>query len=470
MPYYPDGTKISQLEWARLIGTISSNYSVLKIGTKVYAESAFSGGIDYSGTAGTEDAVTIQKAIDGLTVGRTAPEKVSLKGSFTLEDTLSVPGYTVLDLTQAKLTAKAALNDNMIECTGWNFSILGGVLDGNKALQASGNIIRLLPGSQRFWVRNQYIMNAKEYGIYALGVAGGISTTEVGVGVFDGITIEACGKTGFVLSTYTADHLVTNCNSGGNTEKGFAFYSTGSNIVSNCLAWNNFQSGFDISDANSSQFIALRADWNYWYGIYLTTIHDIILNEAIVHYNSSDSGNTFSGVKLNDCTYSIITNIRSMDSGLQQKYGLELAGTTDYCTVKNNTCVGNITGPYSVVGSHNSYDGIARTAVSADLSGAAATLVCLHAEQNLHLARAILLYTEASSADAGVTVEIGKESDRDYYYTGASETNKALWYTKEVTLLKNDVATGDTITFYSPGSKTGTGEVMLTIEYLTGAN
>lgn len=108
---------------------------------------------------------------------------------------------------------------------------------------------------------------------------------------------------------------------------------------------------------------------------------------------------------------------------------------------------------------------IARTAVAVDLSGSATTLVCLHTEIEAEIIRAFLLYTEASSADAGITIEVGKESDRDYYYTGTTETSKAIWYTKEITLLQQDVVAGDTITFYSAGGKTGTGEIMLVIEY-----
>jgi hypothetical protein len=108
---------------------------------------------------------------------------------------------------------------------------------------------------------------------------------------------------------------------------------------------------------------------------------------------------------------------------------------------------------------------ISRTSVSADLSGSAVTLVCIHAERALTLKKATLLYTEASSADAGITLEIGKESDRDYYYTGTSEISKSVWYSKDLDLLQTSVTAGDTVTFYSPGSKSGAGEVMLIIEY-----
>jgi len=108
---------------------------------------------------------------------------------------------------------------------------------------------------------------------------------------------------------------------------------------------------------------------------------------------------------------------------------------------------------------------IERTATSVDLSGAAATLIVFHTERKAELVNAYLLYTEASSNNAGIVLKIGKETDDDYYYLGASEVSKDQWYTNQITLLKIDIMKGDTITFYSAGSKTGTGEIMLIIEY-----
>ena len=101
-----------------------------------------------------------------------------------------------------------------------------------------------------------------------------------------------------------------------------------------------------------------------------------------------------------------------------------------------------------------------------DLSGAAQTdVVILHTVVACTLLKAILLYTEASSADAGVTVTIGKEATAAYYYTGTSETTQALWYEKDVTLLQTAIAAGDTVICGNAGSKTGTGEILVTIEY-----
>lgn len=108
---------------------------------------------------------------------------------------------------------------------------------------------------------------------------------------------------------------------------------------------------------------------------------------------------------------------------------------------------------------------LGRTAISVDLSGAAATVIALHCERACTLLKATLLYTEASSANAGIAVKIGKETDDDYFYTGTSEVSKALWYSKNVTLLQTGVGAGDTVILSSAGSKTGTGEIMLVLEY-----
>jgi hypothetical protein len=108
---------------------------------------------------------------------------------------------------------------------------------------------------------------------------------------------------------------------------------------------------------------------------------------------------------------------------------------------------------------------IERTATSIDLSGAAETLIVFHTEREATITNAYFLYTEATSADAGITIKIGKEEDDDYYYTGTSEVSKSQWDTDSITLLKRDIAQGDTVLFYSAGGKSGTGEIMLIIEY-----
>lgn len=142
---------------------------------------------------------------------------------------------------------------------------------------------------------------------------------------------------------------------------------------------------------------------------------------------------------------------------------LEVTGTQN--TIGPNNFTNTVT-----IGANNRVEGHRQSPSPVDLSGAAVNQYLLHPETACSLVQAYLLYTEASSADAGITLKIGKESDDDYYYTGTSETGKAQYYTKTLTLLAQDVAAGDTVIFNSAGGKTGTGEVVLVLEYVHGGS
>jgi|6_EtaG_2_1085325.scaffolds.fasta_scaffold03947_4 hypothetical protein len=77
-----------------------------------------------------------------------------------------------------------------------------------------------------------------------------------------------------------------------------------------------------------------------------------------------------------------------------------------------------------------------------------------------------IVYTEASSADAGVTLELGYDGDPDYFDVVTSEVSKAQHYVQNITQnsLSNDrvfSTNGKLITAYCAGGKTGTGNVRI---------
>ena len=85
-----------------------------------------------------------------------------------------------------------------------------------------------------------------------------------------------------------------------------------------------------------------------------------------------------------------------------------------------------------------------------------------------------ILYTEASSADAGIGLELGKPTDTNQFWTQTSEINKSLWdatrYTNSDASFANDRIFNtdeDILLFRCSGSKTGTGKIRvgLTISY-----
>lgn len=82
-----------------------------------------------------------------------------------------------------------------------------------------------------------------------------------------------------------------------------------------------------------------------------------------------------------------------------------------------------------------------------------------------------ILYTEASSADAGVEVRVGKLTqagvhDDDFYDQETSEINKAAGYSKLMApgaLDQNAIAVGETLTVGCSGGKVGAGEIIIVV-------
>jgi len=101
-----------------------------------------------------------------------------------------------------------------------------------------------------------------------------------------------------------------------------------------------------------------------------------------------------------------------------------------------------------------------------DLSGTAVAQVPMeHFTRAAKIERINVLYSEASSADAGVAFKIGKEADDDFYYTGTSATSQSLWAESNVTPLATLINAGDSLTYLCAGGKSGTGNIIITVEW-----
>lgn len=113
-----------------------------------------------------------------------------------------------------------------------------------------------------------------------------------------------------------------------------------------------------------------------------------------------------------------------------------------------------------------------------DLSGAAQTLYLLCAKDDIMINWILLVYQEASSADAGVAIEIGyvalsgyatgRTTDRDEFLVEDSEVSKAQWYGKLYSwgdLLLHELRKGEILTVFNTGGKTGTGALYVFVGY-----
>jgi len=99
-----------------------------------------------------------------------------------------------------------------------------------------------------------------------------------------------------------------------------------------------------------------------------------------------------------------------------------------------------------------------------DLSGASTDVIVVSLRTDSVLVRYDIVYTEASSADAGVEIRVGHLDDTDRFDVSTSEASKAVGYTKtfnitDLTTVNSDGVKG--ISIGTAGGKTGTGEVQI---------
>ncbi len=160
-----------------------------------------------------------------------------------------------------------------------------------------------------------------------------------------------------------------------------------------------------------------------------------------------------------------------------QDYGIQLQEQVAYfltdVTLKNNNILGNMTRSLDFNESPevDSCDLIINPGVPLDLSGAATDIIAFQAINDCTLIGYWVFYTEASSADAGVNIRIGRYQsgvalDNDYFDLVTSEVSKNLGYSLRyywVNLTNKKIAAGDTITVGTAGGKAGTGEVMIVL-------
>ena len=100
-----------------------------------------------------------------------------------------------------------------------------------------------------------------------------------------------------------------------------------------------------------------------------------------------------------------------------------------------------------------------------DLSGAAASKLIYVPKRNGRVTRIAIIYTEASSADAGVAIVV-KSDDATYTYASfTSHASQALYDVTEITIAASTVV-GSTrpVIVTSAGGKVGTGEFSLIFE------
>lgn len=150
------------------------------------------------------------------------------------------------------------------------------------------------------------------------------------------------------------------------------------------------------------------------------------------------------------------------------KYGIEEQAGCDRNVIKDNIISGPKTSDLLIVGPEDAFDHCIMTE-ELDLCGGATDIEAYHAASHGQLVGYTILYTEASSAEAGVNIRVGRYQDGvalndDYFDVTVSEVDKNKGYATFINtaaLTATTLAKGDTITIGTAGGKAGTGKVRL---------
>ena len=203
-------------------------------------------------------------------------------------------------------------------------------------------------------------------------------------------------------------------------------------------------------------------------GLYMSDCERMVITNSFAIDNSQNIAGAYPGFGLNNTVDSILNGVEAYDTqGTKtQDYGIREYGTSDYNIFKNNNLRSNLTLGILTLGAHNSYDSNFKSSIF-DLSSGASDIEVFHAMAPCTFVGYQILYTELSSADAGVDVRIGRYQsgvalDNDYFDISTSEVSKNKGYSKffqTSDLTQKVIAVGDTVTVGTAGGKTGTGEV-----------
>lgn len=119
---------------------------------------------------------------------------------------------------------------------------------------------------------------------------------------------------------------------------------------------------------------------------------------------------------------------------------------------------------------------ILRWSATLDLSGAATDPCVLIADEDVYILGLSIVYTEASSADAGVVIRAGKlGTSTTTYLNVTSEVSKAVGYIKNYintsgtdSFGTRKIAKGEALTIGTAGGKVGAGEVVVQVSLVRG--
>lgn len=366
-----------------------TSYIIFQNDSTYYARNGKAGQIKYSGTNITSLSSSV---FNDLTHGRTFLEKVCYKGSFTVSNTINIPSYILLDLSEAKFTAQI-LSGPMFYSTSSNIEVYGGFINGNRPL--TGNLLYgfFFNGSSNIKVSQTKIVNTTWETIYFMncrnitllstyhynsgreGVAvwnadeyayENINLKIIGSTftncVWDGIVIDSTNIRGVKIESGTFDRngycgiklnsardvQIVNCQAMNNSQHGIyvqnIYNKTSDNIsISNCTARFNNESNIHVKNTTTALVEACVASHSNMHGIWIELCNFTVVKGNAVLNNGQNSPSFYHGIYITGTENSVFANNVCTDNQTSKTQGLGIyeSFACGYNIFEDNHCSGN---------------------------------------------------------------------------------------------------------------------------------
>lgn len=382
-----------------------ATYTIFQNGSTYLARSGRTGEIKYS----EDNVATLTSNVFNDLSSRTWLEKICFKGSFTVSNTIYIPSYTFLDLSEAKFTA-SNLRTPMFHSTGSNIEIYGGLINGSKPQTGTLLYGFLFNGSSNIKISQTKIVGTTWETIYFFNCRNVtmISTHHQnsgreGVAVFndhehvydnvdlkiigstfannnwDGIVIDSTNVKGVKIDSCTFSNngycgikvnsgteiQIINCQAINNTQHGIyiqarEFARSKNILVSACITRHNGESNIHIKDTDVATVEGCITKCSNLNGIWIENCNFSIVKGNMVLNNGQGSPSNYHGIYVTGTQNSIFSNNICTDDQTDKTQGVGIyeGFTCDFNTFENNNCLGNyylnglrINGAHSIV--HN---------------------------------------------------------------------------------------------------------------------
>lgn len=329
----------------------------------VKTDGYYSWGVNSSGAILAQSA-NIITTLNEIVAAANEFDTIFLKGNYIFPSTWTINKSIIVD-GNCHITINSGFDDNIIEITANNVTVINLCIDGNKSGQSSGDAIRFI-NATRLTICHNYISNAKEWAIHGLNCSG----EDMGIKICENEIISS--NAGIYFQYYTTiaygldikDNSIefpdtygiyTECSTAkisGNTvyhtEGSASNYASITCALNGVVVSNNrvtggrfcLEVGGDEGSITGNSFIAAN-----WHGIYAHNVeHATITGNSIIDAGR-ETNNTYAGILLYQCDYMQIGEniITSFDVPINKMKYCVRDDSGTYNSIHDNTFYGFLT-------------------------------------------------------------------------------------------------------------------------------